>query len=380
MRLLMVSGDRQVAIGERGPFYSMQAEFSRYFERIDVLTPRPDRPITVNTIHDNVHFHPADCSRRKMAASIRRKGQELIEAHGHSLIVSHDYGWFYNGLGSAALSRATKVPYLSEIHHVPGVPVAADLREVVDRRIARAYVRWARKRALGFRVVNGTEMPTLLQSWGVPSEQVHVMHSLYIDLETFQPSPDPNPTIDQDVVFVGRMVNNKGLHRIVDALAILAEKGRPATALFLGRGPMRKSTEARVAKRGISKYVRFLDWVETPDDLADVYRASRICVCASTCEGGPRVTVEAMACGVPSVSTPVGIMAEILNDGENGERADFDAPSLARAFDRALSDEDRRIKMGVAARQTVQRFEYSRIIGEYAQGLGRLVGEELVRA
>ena len=63
MNLLMVSGDRQVVVGERGPFWPMQQEFSRYFERIDVLVPRPDRPVTVTTIHDNVHFHPAPVGR-----------------------------------------------------------------------------------------------------------------------------------------------------------------------------------------------------------------------------------------------------------------------------------------------------------------------------
>ncbi len=59
MRLLMVSGDRNVAVGEQGPFYSMQREFSRHFERIDVLCPQPDREVVCTTIHDNVHFHPA---------------------------------------------------------------------------------------------------------------------------------------------------------------------------------------------------------------------------------------------------------------------------------------------------------------------------------
>ncbi len=376
----MVSGDRQVAVGERGPFFTMQAEFSRYFDRIDVLTPRPDRPITVESIHENVFFHPAKCGRRKMAASIRRRGEELIGEHGHALIVSHDYGWFYNGLGSAALSRATGVPYLSEIHHVPGVPVAADLREMLDRRIARAYVRWAQRRALGFRVVNGTEMPALLRKWGVPSEQIHVLHSLYIDLENFAPSEDPGSAIVQDVVFVGRMVGNKGLFRIIDALALLARSGREVTALFLGRGPLRRATEARAKKRGIHHQVRFVDWVETQSDLADIYRASRVCVCASTCEGGPRVTIEAMACGVPSVSTPVGIMAEVLREGENGTMAEFDAESLARALERALDDEDERKRMGACARETAMQFEYERVIGEYARGLGRLVGEDLVRA
>ena len=163
----MVSGDRQVVLGERGPFHSMQREFSRYFERIDVLCPRPDGEVRVRTIHDNVHFHPADVGRRGMVRYLAQRGLELIRGHGHKLITSHDYGWFYNGVGSAHISRVTGVPYLSEIHHVPGVPLAGNLRERFDKWVARVYVRWARGRAISFRVVNQVEMPGLLQRWGV---------------------------------------------------------------------------------------------------------------------------------------------------------------------------------------------------------------------
>ena len=166
MRLLMVSGDRQVALGERGPFYSMQAEFSRYFERVDVICPKPDGEIKVRQIHDNVHFHPAPVTRRGMVNYVTSKGAELIEQHGHKLITSHDYGWFYNGVGSAHLSQRFKLPYLSELHHVPGVPVSANLRERFDRFVARTYVRWARNKAVAFRVVNQQEMPRVLSPFG----------------------------------------------------------------------------------------------------------------------------------------------------------------------------------------------------------------------
>ena len=225
MRILMVSGDRQVSIGEKGPFHAMQREFSRYFERIDVLCPRPDLEVTTRSIHDNVFFHPAECSRLGMIAYIRERGAALIEEHRPSLIVSHDYGWFYNGIGSAALTRATGVPYLSEIHHVPGYPVAADLRERFDRVVARRYISWASTRAAAFRVVNRTQMPELLRSWGVPDDKILVLPSLYIDLEVFHPAEREHRF---DVTYVGRMVNNKGLIRIADALGRLARAGKPA--------------------------------------------------------------------------------------------------------------------------------------------------------
>lgn len=373
MRLLMVSGDRQVSIGERGPFHSMQREFSRWFERIDVLCPRPPQEPTVFTIHENVHFHPAACGRLGMVSYIARRGEELVREHGHELIVSHDYGWFYNGLGARKVSRRTGVPFLSEIHHVPGVPVAADAREVFDRAIARCYVRWARNKACGFRVVNSTEMPALLKGWGVRNEAIHVLPSLYIDLEVFSPRDDVEP--EQDVIFVGRMVNNKGLDRIAGALAALHTSGRRATALFIGRGPERGELEKSLRRRGLDEFVRFVDWVERPEDLADAYRKSRVVVCASTCEGGPRFTVEAMACGTPAVSTRVGVMTELLEDGRCGRSCDFTTEGLASALSAVLSDEDERRAMGLRAREVAARFEYADVLEGYARGLHALAGK-----
>jgi glycosyltransferase involved in cell wall biosynthesis len=374
MRLLMVSGDRQVVVGERGPYHSMLREFSRYFERIDVLCPRAEGPVTTRTIHGRVHFHPAPCGRAGMANYIRSQGSALLGLHGHELIVSHDYGWFYNGVGSALLSRRTGIPYVSEIHHVPGYPVAADLRESFDRFVAKLYVNWARDRAAAFRVVNHEEMPHLLRTWRVPESKILVLPSLYVDFEVFHPGPGET-CAEHDVLFVGRMVRNKGVARILGALARLRAKGLPLRALFVGKGPLRAPMRTRAAELGLAESASFLEWVGSPLDLAQIYRESRVCVCASTCEGGPRFTVEAMACGTPVVSTPVGVMGELLGDGAAGALAGFDEKSLAEAIERVLADEDARRAMGARAVEVAQQFEYARAIGVYANGLRRLVGE-----
>ncbi len=377
MRLLMVSGDRQVVVGERGPFYALQREFSRYFERIDVLCPRPDRAPTTRTIHGSVHFHPAPCGRAGVAHYVKSRGLSLLREHRHSLIVSHDYGWFYTGIGSAMLSREARVPYVSELHHVPGYPVAADLRESFDRFIARLYVNWARDRAIAFRVVNREEMPQLLRRWHVAEEKILVLPSLYIDFEIFHPAAE-RVEPEQDVLFVGRMVRNKGVARILGALARLREKGIPLTALIVGKGPLAPAMRTRAAELGLSSSVRFLEWVDSPAELARVYQHSRLCVCASTCEGGPRFTVEAMACGTPVVSTPVGVMGDLLGDGTAGRLCGFDERSLAEAIERVLADESARRAMGARAIELTRPFEYSRAVGVYANGLRRLVGEEVL--
>ena len=368
MRLLMVSGDRQVTIGEKGPFDSMQELFSTWFERIDVICPRPPKKPSIFTIHDNVHFHPATCGRAGMVKYIVEKGTQLVAEQRPGLIVSHDYGWFYNGVGSAKLSARTGVPYLSELHHVPGHPVPADLRERLDKWIARRYVSWARSRTPAFRVVNSTEMPELLRSWGVREDQILVLPSLYIDLETFRPAPAPEP-FEYDVAYVGRMASNKGLDRIVDALAMLKRRGVAHRAVLVGKGPLARKVRQQALDAGLGEAIQFIEWVSTPADLARIYRRSRVAVCASTCEGGPRVTVEAMACGTPVVSTPVGVMSELLRSGTAGSLCDFTARGLADRLQAILEDDALRARLGAQAHKDVQRFERARALEVYARGL-----------
>lgn len=369
----MVSGDRQVAIGDRGPFWSMQRHFSTFFERIDVLLPRQPAEIVAPEVHGNVHLWAAPVGRAQMPSWIESMGSELVREHDHGLIVSHDYGTFYNGRGSARLSKKSGVPFVSELHHIPGHPVAADARERLDRLFARAWVRWARSRVAAFRVVNETEMPELLARWGVRPEKIVVLPSQYIDFEVFHP-PREATAIERDVVFVGRLVPNKCVGKILDALALMAKRGQKQRALVVGKGPMAEPW--KVKARRLDLDVEWIDWIASPEELAKIYRTSRVCVCASTCEGGPRFTVEAMACGTPVVSTPVGVMTELLEDGRAGKLAGFDVPGLAAALVDVLTHEGRRRERSTEAIRRVAGFEYHAALERYARGLHRIAATQ----
>jgi glycosyltransferase involved in cell wall biosynthesis len=85
-----------------------------------------------------------------------------------------------------------------------------------------------------------------------------------------------------------------------------------------------------------------------------------------------------MACGTPAVSTPVGVMREILDAGPAeapGLLADFDAETLATAIGTALEDDARRLDMGRRAVVVASGFEYAKTIRAYADGLKSVAGE-----
>jgi len=119
--------------------------------------------------------------------------------------------------------------------------------------------------------------------------------------------------------------------------------------------------------------VTLIPRLESQADVARLYNQAGMLICASTVEGGPRVTVEAMACGTPVISTPVGIMPELLQDGENGLLWHWDVNELAAKIRIFLDDDSFRQRLGEAGRQCVQRFQADAVIEAYARSYHDLI-------
>ncbi|MBM4423104.1 MAG: glycosyltransferase family 4 protein [Chloroflexi bacterium] len=365
--LLMVGGDTVTARGEQGPFYNTLSEFVRYWDSIDVLTRRVPG-VSHRELFGNVMFHPSPWPTAAYPFFVASRGRKLIAQKRHQLIVSHDYGLFLNGIGAAWLSRATGVPYVSEIHHVEGYPRAASWHERMQPTLARWYVRWTMRRAKGFRVVNETELKPLLMRWGIPEAQLLVLPSLYLDFDVFRPLA---AALEYDAMFCGRLAANKAPLLFLDALAVARERLGELHALMVGRGPLSARVKARA--RQLKLDVEFVDWVETPAELAELYRRSKCLVCASYSEGGPRVVAEALACGVPAITTRVGIARELVRDGENGFQADWSARELGERLSQIAADDSLRSRLSASAPQAVRRFERSQIIRDYALAYRQLI-------
>jgi glycosyltransferase involved in cell wall biosynthesis len=94
-------------------------------------------------------------------------------------------------------------------------------------------------------------------------------------------------------------------------------------------------------------------------------------------EGGPRVTLEAMACKIPVITSRVGIMLDIINDGENGVFIDWNVEDIANKIMLLLKDNDLRLKIAENGYQTVQQFERKRVIKQYALTYKKLVDSNI---
>lgn len=362
MKLLMLSGDRDVAIGRKGPFHATLQGLAAEFERIDVLTPRTTDPSKA-TPHPGVFVESSPVSRIRQSAWLRRRGGELINSQSHDLIVSHDYGIFSNGRAASHLSQTFDVPYVSEIHHVPGHPQRAQWWEPLAQLLCRIYVARVARHAVAIRVVNQHEMPLLLSRWGVVTERILVLPSVYIDRSIFQPATAVRKF---SLGFVGRLVANKNLPYVADVFASVATHSPTAQFVVVGHGPERGAFRRRLLRLGILDRITFVDWLDNTHEMATLYRSMDALLTPSLSEGGPRVCLEAMACGTPVFATRVGIMPDTIDHGTNGWLLPWSAAAGSSVVTDILKTPERLKSAGQAASISTVPFEKSNVLKTYA--------------
>lgn len=180
--------------------------------------------------------------------------------------------------------------------------------------------------------------------------------------------PDAVPVI----ATVGRLTAIKQHDVFLDTVARLADRHPDLVALVAGDGELRDHLQARAARQGLASHVRWLGWRR---DLVTIYAATDVFLLTSRNEGTPVAIIEAMASGVPAVSTDVGGVRDVIDSGAVGLLAPpADATALAAAIERLLTDSAARRAMGDRARARVlDRFGIARLVAEIATLYGELV-------
>ncbi|MDO9386750.1 MAG: glycosyltransferase [Thiobacillus sp.] len=258
---------------------------------------------------------------------LKRQGAQLIDAHFT----------YPDGEAATRLGRWLSLPATITLR---GTEVPHSRNPMLRPRLSRTLKSAARVFAVS------DSLRRLAIELGATVEKTEVVGN-GIDTERFQPVARAAararfglPDRAKVLISVGGLVERKGMHRVIEVLPALRTHHPDLHYLIVGgaspEGDNRTELTAQVARLGLADRVHFLGTLPS-DELKWPLSASDVFVLATRNEGWANVFLEAMACGLPVISTDVGGNAEVVCREELGSIVPFgDSAALQQALDAAL--------------------------------------------
>jgi glycosyltransferase involved in cell wall biosynthesis len=187
---------------------------------------------------------------------------------------------------------------------------------------------------------------------GFPSEKLRVLHN-GVDTEALRPRPSPE---EAKVLFVGRLVEKKGLTYLLRAMSVVQRSFPKSSLLVLGDGPLRAAHEREAVELGVNcKFLGAQPHAVVLDEMAaaSVVVLPSIRAEAGDSEGLPIVLLEALALGVPAVAFANAGIPEALVEGTGFLVPDRDWELLAQKIALILENSALRASLGAGARNQI---------------------------
>lgn len=274
-----------------------------------------------------------------LAGKMQKDGVRHIHAH----FASHPTA------AALVIHRLTGIPYSFTAH---GSDIHRDQSMLKEKTAEAAFVV----------PISRFNREVILQaSGGRYAEKMRIVHC-GVDTGRFKrPEAASNGRAGLKLVCVGTLHEVKGQTYLIEACRLLKERGLPFTCHFIGDGPDLAALTQQAQAAGLAGQVVFhgrLDQQAVLEHLhsADVLVAPSVPSQDGRREGIPVALMEAMACGLPVVSSRISGIPELVEDGVSGLLTEpGDAPAIADALERLGRSPDERHRMGEAGRLTVER-------------------------
>nr|WP_291316411.1 glycosyltransferase family 4 protein [Desulfuromonas sp.] len=199
-----------------------------------------------------------------------------------------------------------------------------------------------------------------------------------VDLRYFENCPEktfPNKQIS--AVYIGRLTRDKGVHEILDALDMLVNEEMIETVrvTLAGSGPDEPSLKRLVADRGLEPFVTFAGPVF--DELKQAFwEEAELFLFPTYHEGLPYAVLESLASGTPVVTTAVGGIPDVVEEGRHGVFVPLrDAKALAEAIKEMIGDRERMRQMSAACRARAEEmYSLDRLSGQFSRLYTEIIG------
>lgn len=225
----------------------------------------------------------------------------------------------------------------------------------VEERIARnRLLAWLFRTVFGYAdhtLVLAEDFKRWLAGIGFDERRVHLFTTMF-DSDEFSGLDVLSETRNEyRVLFLSRLVREKGMFELTEAFRALVDEYPELRLVFAGIGPEERELRQYVADVGLTDRVEFLGYVRGADKVKAFAQSGMFVFPTCYGEGCPVSLLEAMAAGLPVITTPVGGIPHIVQDGVNGILLDKVSPASVEKAMRQLLD-DANLRQNIGARNT----------------------------
>ena len=298
---------------------------------------------TIECVSVRCHGHWDLLARRALRRQLQRFAPQIVQAH--LARAAHLGGHAAHALG---------LPTVAKTHNLVDVKYYHDIDALVPTTAAQA---------------------AHLRAQGVHARALHLIPN-FSAIHTVS-SVDRTAGPPWLIKSAGRLVPKKGYAALLSAFARVRGDGVDARLVIGGEGPEGARLKALAQRLGIARAVEFPGWI---DNVASFLRDAHVFVLPSHDEPFGIVVLEAMASGVPIVTTPTAGPLEILDDNTACFAAHDDALALARAITQTLAHYDAACRRANAALQRFrERYSAEVVVARYLALYTDLIAEQAER-
>ena len=297
MRVLSIGTDRKL-FEEGSAALARQKLYADKLGQLDIIVFTKDGPLKITEV-GSLHIIPTN-SRLKLLYGFDawRIARKLPRP---DVVTVQDP--FETGLIGFFIAHSLRVPLHVQVH-----------TDFTSRAFARSsFQNWIRQKMAWFVLKRAVQIRVILErtadeirAHGVTAP-VTVL-PIFVDVERLSKIPrTKHPRWKIALLCIGRLEKEKRFEIAIDALAAARAKGHDAGLTIVGEGSERSVLESRARELGLSNRVEFVGW---QNDLTKYYSEADIVLVPSRFEGYGLVIVEALAAGIPVLSTDVGVARE----------------------------------------------------------------------
>ena len=341
--------------------------------RVDMLTSAPKPSFVIEKFSENITIHKVGIHKKHLHFWRRSEVIEwLIKAgfYYRRLLRENDYdlahAFFGFPTGWLCYRNVGKLPYIISLRgsDVPGQHARLQLDYKILAPAFRAI--WKKASAL---VACSDGLKERAMRF-LPSVSIDVIPN-GVELDRFFPAETAEKSEVLRLLTVGRLSVTKRIEMLIEAVEILHRTACKVRLTIVGGGKMEQQFRKIAAERELGDAIKITGRMDS-EKMPEVYRRNDIFISASMQEGMSNAMLEAMATGLPIVTTRCEGLAELI-DG-NGLIVEQDsAEEIAKAVKRLADDPELYKRMSTAARKQAEKFDWANVASSYIEKYRKII-------